>query len=268
MEAYAALMRRYCIDYTSVHDQAVTADLMRDDYQVIISGRTLGMDAYTEAVAAAFRRYPTLVLTVHDMILSGDRLAMRFSEHGAVAGDPSSVAVWPGISLYDWDGEKLRTCRVEQDFQGRDEQTGGGFTTPLEPGHPDPWATTTDGPADQATEAAVRGWLEELAAAPAGALHAPGGRRLETGEGPAVLDDLAVQVDDLFTAGDRAAAAITMRGVYAGGLPGVADDARGVEGRMHATLMARVADGAVVDLQLVRDRWGLIRRLRKALQTS
>ena len=43
---------------------------------------------------------------------------------------------------------------------------------------------------------------------------------METGDGAAVLEGLSVEVDDLFTAGDRAAAAVTLRGTYAGGLPG------------------------------------------------
>ena len=266
MEPFVALMRRYCIDYTSVGDQSITPSLMREDYKVMISGRTLDFPTYTGAVEAAFRRYPTLVLTVHDMILSGDRLAMRFSEHGAPAGEPGALAVWPGISTYRWDGERLRWCRVEQDFQGRDEQSSGDFTTSLEPGHPDPWATTVDTPGDPATEGAVRGWLDRLAADPAAALDQPGVRLLETGEQPPLLEGMAVEVDDLFTAGDRAAGALTLRGTYAGGLPGAPVEAIGLEGHLQATFMARVSDGAVTELELVRDRWGLTRRLRKQLQ--
>ena len=268
MEPFVALMRRYCIDYTSVHDQSVTADLMREVYRVVIYCRTLDMPTYTEAVSAAFARYPTLVLTVHDMILSGNRLAMRFSEHGAPVGEPGALAVWPGISTYEWDGERLQICRVEQDFQGRDEQSTGSFTAPLEAGHPDPWATTVDAPGDPATEQAVRAWLDGLAADAVSAVSADGVRLMETGDGAAVLEGLSVEVDDLFTAGNRAAAAVTLRGTYAGGLPGVPAEAEGLEGRMQATLMARVADGAVTELEMVRDRWGLVRRLRKALATG
>lgn len=265
MEAFVALMRRYCIDYTSVHDQSVARELMRDDYEVIISGRTLGMDTYEQAVTAAFRNYPTLSLTVHDMFLSGNRLAMRFSEHGAPADDPSRVAVWPGISLYEWDGRQLRTCRVEQDFLGRDEQSTSGVTTPLEPAHPDPWATTVDAPANAAAETALRGWLDRFAEDPDHRLDQPGIRLLETGHAPALLADLEVTVDDLFSAGDRVAAAITMRGGYAGGLDGVPAEAVGHPARMQATALARVEDGVVTSLQMVRDRWGMIRRLRKAV---
>lgn len=266
MEPFVALMRRYCIDYTSVHDQSLTAELMSVDYEITISGRTMGMDTYTAAVSAAYRRYPTLVLSVHDMILSGDRLAMRFSEHGAAADDPDNVAVWPGLSLYRWDGEQLVTCRVEQDFLGRDEQTSSGETAALEPPHPDPWATTHDQPADEQAEDAVRGWLEELAADPVATLAAPGVRLLETGDAAPLLAGQDVVVDDLFSAGDRVAAAITLTGSYAGGLAALGDEALGVTGRLPATLLARVDGDRVVEVEMVRDRWGLQRRIASARQ--
>ncbi|MEX1171082.1 MAG: nuclear transport factor 2 family protein [Chloroflexota bacterium] len=258
-------MRRYCIDYTSVHDASVCDAIMSDAYEITISGRTMGMDGYGDAVAAAFRRYPTLVLTVHDMILSGDRLAMHFSEHGAAADDPDHVAVWPGISLYRWDGAQLLSCRVEQDFLGRDEQTASGHTAALDPGHPDPWATTRNAPTDDITEAALRTWLDRLASDPATTLAAPEVRLLETGDGrEPLLSDGQIMIDDMFSAGDRAAAAVTIRGAYAGGLPGVDAALLGTDVELPATLLARVTDGAVSEIRLVRDRWGLIRRLRRS----
>ncbi len=173
--------------------------------------------------------------------------------------------MWPGISLYQWDGQRLRSCRVEQDFLGRDEQSTSGTTTPLEPAHPDPWATTLDEPSDARTEAGLHAWFDAFADDPAAQLAAGGVRLLETGDAPALLDDLEVDVDDLFSAGDRAAAAITMRGAYAGGLDGVPDEALGRPGHMQATVLATLSDGTVTRLEMVRDRWGLIRRLRKAV---
>lgn len=266
MHPYVALMRRYCIDYTCVHDASVCDDIMSPDYRITISGRTMGMDDYRGAVAAAFRRYPTLMLTVHDLFFSGDRLAMRFSEHGAAADDPDHVAVWTGISMYRWDGERLLTCQVEQDFLGRDEQTASGITDPLEPGHPDPWATTREAPTSPAAEAAVHAWLDRLATDPVAALRDPGIRVLEAGAPEPLLGDQQLTVDDLFSAGDRVAAAITLRGRYVGGLPDVPEDAVGVVADLPVTLLARVRDDQLVGAELVRDRWGLVRRLRKALR--
>jgi predicted ester cyclase len=267
VEPYVALMRRYCIDYTSVHDPTVCDEIMSPDYRITISGRTMGMEDYRRAVEAAFRRYPTLVLTVHDMMLSGDRLAMRFSEHGAAADDPDHVAVWQGISLYRWDGSRLLTCRVEQDFAGRDEQTTTGVTAPLEPGHPDPWATTRDTPGREGSESVVRDWIDALAADPAAALTQPGVRVMERGTPLALLDDVEVTVDDLFSAGDRVAAGLTLRGTYAGGLDGVDDAAVGAPGELPVTLLSRVQDDELAAAEIVRDVWGLERRLRKALRS-
>jgi hypothetical protein len=264
VEPFVALMRRYCIDYTNVHDASVCDDIMAPSYRITISGRTMGMEEYRAAVEAAFRRYPTLVLTVHDMITSGDRLAMRFSEHGAAADAPDHVAVWPGISLYRWDGHQLLSCRVEQDFLGRDEQTSSGVTAPLEPGHPDPWATTRDVAGSGANEDVVRAWLAMMATDPATVLTGDGVRVLERGPVAPLLEEQHVEVDDLFSAGDRVAAAVTVTGRYAGGLPGLGDEVLGTTGDLPMTLLARVEDDRVTSAEIVRDRWGLVRRIRKA----
>lgn len=269
MEPFVALMCRYCIDYTTVHDLSMVDELMADDYRITISGRTMELDGYRQAVAAAFARYPTLALSVHDLVLSGDRLAMRFSEHGAAADDPDHVAVWAGISLYRWDGARLRTCRVEQDFVGRDEQTASGATAPLEAPHPDPWATTRDEPGDAAAEAVVRRWLDGFADDAAAAIAAPGVRLLGEGRSPhPLLEDVTMHVDDLFSAGTRVAAAVTVAGRYAGGLAGVDEASLGTPGELPLTLLAEVADDRLVGAEVVRDRWGLVRRLREAARAA
>jgi hypothetical protein len=266
MEPFVALMRRYCIDYTSAHDQSVCDDIMSPGYRITISGRTMGMDDYHGAVTAAFRRYPTLVLTVHELMLSGDRLAMRFSEHGAAADDPDHVAVWPGISLYRWDGAMLLECRVEQDFLTRDEQTADGRTAPLEPGHPDPWATTRDVAPAAGAEAAVRAWLDTLAADPATALAGPGITLLGSDRPDPLVRDAVVRVDDLFAAGARVAAAVTVEGAYAGGLADLSDEHLGIRAELPLTLIADVDldAGTLTGARIVRDRWGFVRRVRRA----
>jgi predicted ester cyclase len=264
MEPFVALMRRYCIDYTSAHDQSVCDDIMSPDYRITISGRTMEMDDYRGAVTAAFRRYPTLVLTVHELMLSGDRLAMRFSEHGAAADDPDHVAVWPGISLYRWDGNVLLECRVEQDFQTRDEQTESGRTAPLEPAHPDPWATTRDHGSDPAVEGALRAWLDELQQDPARALATPGITLLGSDRPDVLVTDATVRIDDLFSAGSQVAAAVTLEGAYAGGLTELGEEHIGLRAALPMTLIADVADGSISAARIVRDRWGFVRRIKRA----
>jgi len=266
MRPFVALMRRYCIDYTSAHDQSVCDDIMSPAYRITISGRTMEMDVYRDAVSAAYRRYPTLVLTVHELMLSGDRLAMRFSEHGAAADDPDHVAVWPGISLYRWDGSVLLECRVEQDFLTRDEQTADGRTAPLEPGHPDPWATTRDLTAGPGAESAVRTWLGALEEDPTSALAMPGVTLLGSDRPDALVSDAVVRIDDLFASGERVAAAVTVEGAYAGGLAGLGEEHVGVRAELPMTLVADTTGGSLTGVRIVRDRWGFVRRVRRASQ--
>ncbi|MEE8601448.1 ester cyclase [Euzebya tangerina] len=265
---YAALMRRYCIDYTAVHDLSVCPDIMREDYRVTVSGRTLGMDQYVGAVEGAFSRFPTLDLTVHDMMISADRLAMRFSEHGASSRDDGRVAVWRGISLYRWDGSRLRTCEVEQDFLSRDRQLTAGTTARLDPAAPDPWAVTTDEPANPEAEQLVRAWFRAWVT---------GGDRtnLQTADCQLVVDasdldgpddltilDADLEITDLFSAGAAVAVKAELRGTYGGGLPGVAAQSVGRELVLPLTAIGQVEGAHLSEMRIIRDRWGLQRRLR------
>ena len=268
VEPYVALMRRYCIDYTTVHDASVCDDIMREDYTVTVSGRTLEMPEYRAAVQGAFRWFPTLSLSVHELVLSGDRLAMRFSEHGASAKHDGRVAVWQGISLYRWDGQRLAACDVEQDFSGRERQLATR-PDPLDTVALDPWADTRDLPANPAAEALVTDWLQAWATrrersrleAATFRLHVDDSDHV--GPDDLVLGEPRLEVPDLFSAGDAVAARVVVSGAYDGGLPGVDDDgARGRACELPATVLAHVEGDRVADVRVVRDRWGLQRRLR------
>lgn len=265
---YVALMRRYCIDYTTVHDATVCDDIMRDDYTVTVSGRTMPMPDYRAAVEGAFRWFPTLTLTVHELMLSSDRLAMRFSEHGGSAKHDGAVAVWQGISLYRWDGERLATCDVEQDFVARERQLAAGRTDRLDPQDVDPWSRTSTAAADPAAEGVLRRWLEAWATrAERRGLEGADFRLVVddshlVGPDELTVDDVELDVGDLFSAGAGLAARIVLRGTYAGGLPGVGADAIGRACELPATVMAHAGADGLADVRIVRDRWGLQRRLR------
>ena len=160
MEPSVALMRRYCIDYTNVHDQSVCDEIMAPEYVVHISGFDLPRDtAYKPAVSSVFARFPGLQLQVHELVTNGDRLAMRFSEHGAAVDAGGRFAAWGGIGLYRWNGRQLLENFVEQDFLAQQEQLATGVAAPLEPPHLDPWLGTRAEPASAATENVVRAWL-------------------------------------------------------------------------------------------------------------
>lgn len=253
MEPFVALMRTYCIDYTNAHDLSVCDSIMSPDYVVHISGVALPRDtAYKPAVEEVFARFPGLGLVVHEVVTNGDRLALRFSEHGATAD--GALACWAGIGLYAWDGSALTTCRVEQDFWSQRRQLRSGRPDDLEPAHLDPWTTTTAQPPVPAAEAVVRAWLA------AGDLRDAAGGRIDEGglhgHRP-VVDVESVEVLDLFSAGDRVAFHAVLRGPHLGGLGGDEPDGRPVA--LAVAGMATVEGDRVSDIRAVTDRWGAAR---------
>ena len=258
MEPFVALMRTYCIDYTNSHDLSVCDSIMEPDYAVHIAGMRLERDAaYKPAVEQVFERFPALGLVVHELVTNGDRLVMRFSEHAATPD--GALACWAGIGLYAWNGTRLTMCRVEQDFVSQQRQLDGGVPDPLEPPHLDPWLTTVARPADPAVEEAARAWLAtgDLRAAPGGRIddravaeHAP------------LLDVTAVDVHDLFSAGDQVAFHVTLRGAYTGGLDGI--DPTGQPMQLDVAGILTVDGGAVTAVRAVTDRFGAWLRMAAA----
>ena len=69
-------------------------------------------------------------------------------------------------------------------------------------------------------------------------------------------------VDDLFSAGDRFAARLSVRGRFEGSLYGVADEHQGSDAALDATAIGRVDTGEVTELSLIGDRFGLQQRLK------
>ena len=242
MHPFVALMRRYCIDYTNSHDQSVCDEIMEPDYVVHISGFDLVRDeSYKPAVTDIFGRAPGLGLAVHELVLNGDRLCMRFSEHAAMPG----LACWRGIGLYRWNGERLVENWVEQDYLAMHRQLTTGEPDALEPPHLDPWVTTEPVAPDDRAEKAVRAWLE------AGDLG--DARRVlidDTVDGPwsAAVEADSVVIDDLFSAGPRVPFHVTITGPYRGGIADVPDDHVGTPVTLHASGIADVADDGSIDV--------------------
>jgi predicted ester cyclase len=263
MEPFVALMRRYCIDYTSSHDQGVCDEIMEPEYVVHISGFDLPRDAaYKPAVTAVFARFPGLQLQVHEIVTNGERLAMRFSEHGAATDAGGRFAAWGGIGLYRWNGRRLLENFGEQDFLSQEMQLARGEAAPLETPHLDPWCGTRAEPLDPGAEAVVRSWLargdlRDVADAViddswyAGAWQPP-------------LDVDAVEIDDLFSAGDRVAFHVRLRGSYRDGLSGVDASLRGRAAELRCSALARVRDGRVTALRAITDRLGVRQQLLRS----
>jgi hypothetical protein len=256
VEPFVALMRRYCIDYTSSHDQTVCDEIMAPEYVVHISGFDLPRDAaYKPAVTQVFARFPGLQLQVHEFVTNGERLAMRFSEHGAAADAGGRLAAWGGIGLYRWNGRQLLENFVEQDFLAQQEQLATGVPAPLEAPHLDPWLGTRAEPANAAAEAAVRAWLAK------GELHTAAEAVIDGSWyaplPPAPLEVEAVEVNDLFSAGARVAFHVTQRGRYRGGLPAADAAWTGRAAALRCVGLARVEGGEVRGVRAITDRFGM-----------
>jgi predicted ester cyclase len=265
IEPFVALMRRYCIDYTNCHDQSVCDEIMHPDYVVHINGFDLPRDAaYKPAVKRVFKRFPGLGLVVHEFVTNGDRLAMRFSEHGACLSAQGRYAAWGGIGIYRWDGTQLVENFVEQDFLEQERQLADGRPAPLEPPHLDPWLGTRSAPADAEVERIAREWLAkgDLRDARDAVVDGSWYERLV----PSPIEVSDVVIDDLFSAGDRIAFHVTQTGTYLGGLPGAPPELRGRVTALGCAGIARVRDGTVAQLRVITDRLGARASLLQALQ--
>jgi hypothetical protein len=251
MEPFVALMRRYCVDYTARHDLSVCDDIMDPGYTLHMGVHDLtGRDqAYKPAAAAQFRQFPGLCLTVNEIICSGGRLALRFTEHGASARHDGARAAWSGIGLYRWDGRRLLENHVEQDYLARRRQLSGGSPDLVEPPAVAPWDTRS-APSDRAAEEVVRAWL---AAGDLAGVTADDGRPPRRLLLPARTD-----VSVLFSAGPRVAFRAVQHGPLAGEDPEFAGDG---EAFVHVAGVVGVEGGKVAGGRIIRDRLGLLRRL-------
>ena len=265
MHPFVALMRTYCIDYTNSHDQTLYDEIMEPDYVLHTMGFTLdGRDgACAPAVTQVFTEFPGLGLAVHELVLNGDRLCMRFSEHGAAAEHDNRLTVWRGIGLYKWNGRRLVENYVEQDYAARDRQLATGVPNPLDRPHLDPWTTTVPVPEDRGAVDAARAFLA------AGDLAAATGEVVVddsdvTGAIEAVLDVEQVTINDLFSAGPRVAFHVTLHGPYTGALAGVDDGAaRGRPVELNVAGLCTVDGGDVTDLRVVSGKLGVAMRLSR-----
>lgn len=230
---HGALMRRFVVDWLERVDPAVPSEILSADYTVAIGGTELrGRNDYVPATVGQYERYLGLLLTVHDLIAAPERIALRFTLHGAEPG--RTPVAWAGIALFAHDGSVLTRSWVEEDYLARRRQRDRGICDPIEPPMPAPWAAP-ELEADAAAEAAVRSWLA------AGELD-PIAPTLVKGP---------VEVTEMFSAGVAVAFAGVQRGIADG-----ADASITLVGIVRVT-----ADG--LRGHVVQDALGLQKRLER-----
>lgn len=253
---FLQLMKRYCIDYVNVGDQAVTRDLMVEDYRLTMGFHQVqGRDtAYHDATGALMRQFPGLMLTVHEIATSGERLMMRFTEHGRRRKDGAFCA-WGGIALYRWNGDKLVHCSVEQDYWSRRRQIETARPDPIDAPTAAPWHGDPEAPS-AAAEAAARVWLEQ-----GGLAETPGVHCDEAWNGQPGMRAIAqtgIEILDLFSVGRRVAFHVFQHGRIA---PDLSPAHAGLEGGLHAAGIVHVGEQGVAHGRVIRNRLDLGKRL-------
>lgn len=260
MDPVVGLVRRWAVGWLNAADPAVVDEILPADYRILIGGHVLeGRDAYVAGTRAQMERFPGLGLTVHELICAGDRVAVRFTLHGADARRDGRAASWCGVALFASDRARLTQCWAEEDYLSRRRQLSDGRCDPIELPAPAPWSTAP-GQRDPRTEDVVREWLRRgdlTAATPDdGWLGHPA---------PPLLAEASVEIHELFSAGNAVAFHARQSGRYVGGLNdaerGVETGAAGVPASHHLAGIVTVRDGAVAGGRIVRDRLGLARAL-------
>ena len=260
---FVALMRIYCNDYTNRHDTSVCPLIMEPGYTLHMGVHDLvGRDErYTPAAMKQFTQFPGLCLTVNQIVTNGDRLVMRFSEHGASNRHDGRVAAWNGIGLYRWNGKKLLENFVEQDYFSRTVQLDGGDPLPVENPAIAPWDSPAE-PENPAAEAFVRGLIEsgDILDQPALLFD---DEWISGAAGDRVIEPESAVINDIFSAGDHVAFHVAMSGRLRADSV-LAGDNAGEKVLLHMGAVVRVEQDELVWGRGVRDRLGLKRRLAQS----
>lgn len=251
------LAQRFTIDWLDRADGAVPPQIMTPDYRVHIGGIDLeGLEAYAPATLGQLTQFPGLQLTVHDLVTTGDRLAIHFSEHGASVRHDLRAATWNGVALFRWDGERLTENWTQEDYAARRRQLADGQPDVVPAPMVAPWTAQPE-ESDPAAEDVVRGWL--LAAAPGS-----DGVRWDDGRGGPLVEPDAVDVAEIFSAGDRVAFAATQSGrLVAAPSGGGVNPLPEEPVRLGLAGLVSVRAGAVTRGVVVSDRLGLMRSLSR-----
>jgi predicted ester cyclase len=255
MHPFVALMKRYVVEYLQCQNASVCAHIMEPDYMLYMGGSELGPrdEVYVPAVVRQLEQFPGLGMTVNEIILNGDRLAMRFSQHGSSVRHDGRQAAWSGIGLYRWNGSKLTSNFAIEDYYSRKQQLGSGLSLSVESPAVAPWDTRVE-PSNPEAEASIRSWL---ASGMAFADHSVVADDEGSRPSPLISVEQTV-IDDLFSAGNRVAFACTQTGTYVGGLK------KGLVGEpctLYSVGVVEVDVAGMVSGRVVRERAGLERQV-------
>src|SRR5690242_17563880 len=107
------LVRRWAVEWLLCADPSVCEEILAPEYSLLIGDQRLGpREVYVAAVMRQLRHFPGLGYTVHELIATDDRVAVRLTAHGASKG---REAAWPVVALFRSDGHQLTHSYAEED---------------------------------------------------------------------------------------------------------------------------------------------------------
>ncbi|MEO0031563.1 MAG: hypothetical protein RIS94_1321 [Pseudomonadota bacterium] len=256
----ARLLRGFATDFLTSHDRAEAERIMAPAYRLSIGGHLFdGRDgSYLPATLAQLEQFPGLCVTVHDVVLGENGIAMRFTEHGVSTRNPGCAAAWGGITLFTLSDGRLVHGWAEEDYFARKRQLKSGRCDAIAAPHPAPWDQPVR-PADPAAERALARWLQQPSVLGDTTVVEP---ILADGPGlTALIAPQAVRIDAILSAGNRVAFHAECSGTYAGGFPDIDPAQNGADIVLRIAAIADVQDGRVRRVQISADRLGLHRFL-------
>ena len=260
ISAPARLLRGFAIDFLTCHDLTVVDRIMDPDYGLTIGGHVLdGRDqAYLPATAAQLEQFPGLCVTVHDVMLGQDAMAMRFTEHGVSRKHDGRAAAWGGVTMFRISNGRLRRGWAEEDYFARKRQLATGHCDLVKSPHPAPWDALVEPPSDAAADI-VRTWLKD----PRAMVNADNIEEISS-EGPSFAELIAVdefRSEEVISTGQRVAFRAVGHGSYAGGFTDIDTSRVGHRIALSVAGLLTVRSGQVSDVQIAFDRLGLHRSL-------
>jgi predicted ester cyclase len=255
----ARLLRGFAVDFLTSHDLSIVERIMDPAYRLTIGGHVFeGRDqVYLPAAAAQLDQFPGLVVTVHDVLLAPDALAMRFSEHGVSQRNQGRSAVWGGITMFRLMHGRILHGWADEDYFARKRQLTTGVCDAVKSPHPAPWDFPVETP-EPASLDVTRRWLESPGA------FAGAGVEQICAEGPTFAELIVVdefRVDVMMSAGARVAFRAISHGRYAGGFADIDRSRVGQAIDLSTMGLVTVRGSEVCDVQIVFDRLGLFRSL-------
>jgi len=252
------VFRRYVTEFVNQHDFSVLPAIMTETYQLETGGLTIaGRDGpYRNAVARQLQQFPGLVFTPHELFHVGDRLAVRFTEHGTSLRHEGRAAAWTSIAIYGVADGRLSRCAIEQDYFARRQQLSSGVASLVDRPHVAPWDVAPSKNNAHA-EKVVRNWLMSATYLSDDIVNVDG----EKNEIPRIVQGSEVEVLEMLAGDDQVAFHAVHRGPLAGDFPTDQSIYSSESAFIHMSGMVRLRGSEICDGHIIRDRWGLYRRL-------